>query len=129
MVRRFDDDASWPSRALQIWQILIGKAHNRQTITYGQLAKLLGFQGAGTLAHMLGHIYFWCQQNDLPPLTVLVVNQDSGLPGEGVKGIDLNRSREEVFEFNWYGIWPPTTNELRSAFDRGMAESYGAVAS
>ena len=41
MVRRFDEDHSWPTRALQIWQILIGKAHNRQLMTYGQLANLL----------------------------------------------------------------------------------------
>jgi hypothetical protein len=123
MVRRFDDDASRPARGLQIWQILIGKAHNRQTITYGQLAKLLGFEGAGTMAHMLGHVYFYCQQKGLPPLNVLVVNQESGLPGEGVKHIDLNRSREEVFGFNWYGIWPPTPDELRIAFEEGMSGS------
>lgn len=126
MIRKFDDDANRPTRGLQIWQILIGKAHNRQTTTYGQLAKLLGFDGGGTLSHMLGHVYFYCKQNDLPPLTVLVVNQETGLPGEGVKGIDLNRSREEVFTFNWYGVWPPTPEELRASYERGEAESSGA---
>ena len=76
MVTYFKDQPSNASRALQIWQILIGKAHNRQTLTYGMLAQLLGFKRAGTLAHPLGHIMHYCQLNNLPPLTVLVVNQD-----------------------------------------------------
>ena len=123
MVRRFDDDPNRPARGLQTWQILIGRAHNRQTITYGQLAELLGFGGAQVLAHPLGHVYFYCQQRKLPPLTVLVVKEDSGLPGDGVKGIDLNRSREEVFAFNWYRIWPPSPGELRAAYEHGMPSS------
>ena len=115
MVRSFDDNPTQATRALQIWQILIGKAHNRQTITYGQLAELLGFGGAGTLAQLLGPVLHYCRQQELPPLTVLVVSKDSGLPGDGVKDIDLNSTREEVFRFNWYGIWPPTTDELNAA--------------
>jgi len=33
-----------PTRALQAWQFLVGKASNRQTVRYGDLAKLLGIQ-------------------------------------------------------------------------------------
>ena len=69
------------------------------------------------MAHMLGHVYFYCKQNGLPPLTVLVVNQDSGLPGEGVEWIEPDRCREQVFAFNWYGIWPPTPDEFKAAYD------------
>ena len=116
MVKRFDEDATRGARALQIWQILVGKSHNRQTMTYGELAKLLGFKGAGTLAHMLGHIFIYCRQNDLPPLTALVVNHETGLPGEGLTGVDLNHAREEVFAFDWYGSWPPTVEDLEYAY-------------
>jgi hypothetical protein len=28
-------------RAMQVWQILVGVAHNRQTLTYGQVAEHL----------------------------------------------------------------------------------------
>ena len=35
MLNRFDDNPTNAARALQIWLVLIGKAHNRQTITYG----------------------------------------------------------------------------------------------
>jgi putative restriction endonuclease len=121
MTRRFEEHPSQETRALQIWQILIGRAANRQTITYGGLADLLHFKGAGTLAKILGHIMFYCQQNDLPPLTVLVVNQDTGLPGEGLIGAELNADREKVFRFEWYGLVPPTPVELAAANTHGNA--------
>lgn len=124
MIRRFSDAPTFPARALQIWLILIGRAANRQTITYGVLADILGFKGAGTLADMLGHVMFYCAQNNLPPLTVLVVNQDTGLPGEGLAkhGIDLNAERESVFNFNWFNIMPPAIEELSAAFKAAAQE-------
>jgi hypothetical protein len=112
-----DDNPTNATRALQIWQILISKAHNRQTLTYGILANLLGFEGAGTLGRPLAHIMNYCHQNELPPLTVLVVNQETGLPGTGfTTTIDLHVEREAVFDYNWFGIVPPTPDELHNAF-------------
>jgi hypothetical protein len=127
MMRFFDDNPTHGTRALQIWQILICKASNRQTITYGGLAKTLGFRGAGTLADMLGHVSFYCLQHDLPALTVLVVNQDTGLPGEGLMkiGIDLDAEREAVFQYDWFAVVPPSPEEFREAFKLGMANRSG----
>ena len=116
MVKHFNEDPTFALRGLQIWLILIGKASNRQTLTYGQLSELLGFEGAGTLAGMLGHVVYYCQQNDLPPLTALVVNQNSGRPGEGYPGTDPDLDREAIFSFDWYGIYPPTVDELSKAY-------------
>jgi len=82
MIKKFDDNPVNASRAVQIWQILISKAHNRQTITYGILADLLGFKGAGVFAYKLNHIMNFCIQNNLPHLTVLVVNKETGKPGD-----------------------------------------------
>lgn len=121
MATRFDAIRTDEFRGLQIWLILIGKAANRQTMTYGQLAEVLGFKGAGTMAHMLGHVMFYCQLNNLPPLTVLVVNQETGLPGEGLIGAELNADRERVFRFKWYDLMPPTPNEFAEAYRQGMA--------
>jgi putative restriction endonuclease len=116
MVKRFADNPTLPSRALQIWQILVGKAHNRQTMTYGQLADLLGFAGAGVLGNHLGVIMFYCEKHDLPPLTVLVVNQESGLPGLGLTSTtDLHADRERVFNYPWYDLYPPTPDEFKAA--------------
>jgi len=119
MVKHFDDDPTWASRAVQIWQILVCRASNRQTLTYGMLAATLGFGGAGTLAHFLGHIMHYCRLNGLPPLTVLVVNQETGLPGEGLVGADLNADRERVFRYDWFGVVPPTPEELAAAYAAG----------
>lgn len=87
-------------------------------MTYGQLADLLGYKGAGVFAAKLGHVMCWCEREGLPPLTVLIVNQDTGLPGEGLTSpADLHREREEVFKFDWYGLVPPSPAELEAAFN------------
>lgn len=33
-------------RAMQVWQILVAAAHNRQSLTYGHVAQHLEFEGA-----------------------------------------------------------------------------------
>jgi len=131
MVKTFDEKvADNPEgskaavRALQCWQILISKASMKSILTYGDLAKIIGFEGAGVFANILGHILFYCQKNDLPPLTSIVVNRDTGLPGEGFgleEGITLAEipaKQMEVFEFNWFRIVPPTVEELKEAYEK-----------
>ena len=112
----FETRPTAASRALQVWLVLIGKAHNRQTMTYGHLAELLGYERAGTLAQILGRLYHYCSQNGLPPLTALVVNQQTGLPGEGLPDIDLHAQREKVFTHQWYDQYPPTEDQLEEAY-------------
>lgn len=115
-VKLFSDVTSATSRATQIFPILIAAAANRQTLTYGVLADMLGFGGAGVFATQLGHIMHWCADNDLPPLTVLVVNAKTGLPGAGLWRIEnLHADREKVFGYSWYQLVPPTIEELNEA--------------
>ena len=120
MPQRFSQNPTRPGRAVQIWLILIGAAYSRQILTYRILANLLSYKGAGVLADTLGHIMFYCREEGLPPLTVLVVNQETGLPGEGLTETDLNADRERVFNFNWYDVVPPTHEQLAAAYARGM---------
>jgi putative restriction endonuclease len=122
MVKKFSDNPTHPLRALQIWQILIGAAKSRQILTYGILADMLGYKGAGVFAQPLGHIMYYCQQNKLPPLTIIVVNQDTGIPGTGLTGADLSADRESVFRFDWYGLIPPSPEDLRIAYQNGEAQ-------
>ncbi len=118
MVKRFNDISTDEARALQIWMILIGKAHNRQTITYKMLADMLGYKGAGVFAWKLDHIRIYCLENDLPHLTSLVVNQKTGLPGEGLglKDSELNAAREDVYKYPWYSIIPPTPAQFKAMY-------------
>ncbi len=99
-------------RAQQIYLILLGLAYNRQTSTYGQIADLLGYDGAGTLARILGRIYEWCHENDLPKIVALVVNQETGIPGDGLSNLDRDREREKIYNFSWYDVIPPKVEEL-----------------
>jgi hypothetical protein len=116
MAQKFSDNSTNPTRALQIWQILIGKAHNRQTINYIDLAKMLGYADARPVANMLSLIMRYCDQNHLPPLTALVVNKGTGAPGDGLITLtDPDSQREEVFKYDWYGLVPPTPQELQQA--------------
>lgn len=100
-------------RAMQVWQILIAAANNRQTLTYGHLAEHLEFEGAGVFAQILGCIMNYCAEKDLPPLTCLVVNQTTGLPGQGLTTIaNLPRDREAVYNHNWFAMHPVQISEF-----------------
>ncbi|WP_292024249.1 MULTISPECIES: hypothetical protein [unclassified Brevundimonas] len=116
----FSEIRTRPARALQVYQVLIGLAYNRQTMTYGQVAKILEYEGAGVFAGILDHIKHWCDQERHPALTTLIVNQTTGLPGEGFStSTDLHAGREAVFGCNWFDIVPPTMEELSAAYIAG----------
>lgn len=90
-------------RATQIWAVLAWIAKHRQSITYSQLGRLIGVPSAG-LGKLLEPIQAYCLVNQLPPLTVLVVQQDSGLPGSGFIGApadEFARAQSQVFSFDW----------------------------
>ncbi|WP_109077546.1 hypothetical protein [Aggregatibacter kilianii] len=115
MIKYFKDNPSQSSRAVQAWQILISVAMNRQTCTYKSLSNLMyGHDASGVLGGILGHIAFFCNKNNLPPLTCIVVNGKTGLPGDNIPvSEDLNKLREDVYREDWYAIYPPTENDLK----------------
>ncbi len=118
-VYRFRDAPSLESRACQIWQILVGCAARRETKTYEGLVGLLGHNQPKVLAKQLARILYYCAQNKLPPLTVLVVNKRTGRPGRGLPGSEEERGRlrERVFQHDWYGIVPPTEAQYVEAWN------------
>jgi hypothetical protein len=99
-------------RAIQIYQILIGAAHNRQVLTYEILGKMIGVPARGLAPH-LDCLMRYCQRAGLPPLTVLVVYKDSGKPGDGFTACkDFDQGREMVFARDWYRMRPPTVADF-----------------
>lgn len=125
MLIYFKDKRSLSFRAVQIWQVLTGMAHTRRTTTYKELAGILGYKGAGVLGRQLGHIMFFCHQNELPPLTVLVVNSDTGLPGEGLEVVgDLHALREETFNYKWFSLIPPSAEQFDEAWQKAEAKGW-----
>ena len=110
-MQKFNPNAKRPARAVQAWQILVGHAMNRQTLTYEGLSILMfRRKAAGVLDGTLGHIAFYCIDNGLPPLTAIVVGKRRGRPGWDipVDPATVDAQREEVYRFDWYDIRPPT---------------------
>ncbi len=132
-LRRFtDSDVTTAEHALQFWQILIALAANRQTITYRLLAERTGMvTPAGqamtlTVPRVLGRIMTYCATHDLPPLTVLVVNQETGKPGQGLSTtIDHDADRERVYGYPWYLLVPPVVDELGLTQHQGSPPAAG----
>lgn len=104
-------------RAIQAWQFLIGKAMNRQIVRYKELQEVMGYPTSNPLASILECLLRYCDEHKLPPLTILVVNQ-SGIPGAGfpVDSLeDYHKQREKVFEYDWFNLFPPSIEDLRTA--------------
>jgi hypothetical protein len=104
-------------RACQIWGILAWAAKNRQSMTYGHLSKLIGVPAAG-LGQLLEPIQSLCLLKNLPPLTILVVQQESGLPGQGftaAKASDFAMAQANVFEFDWLDFGNPQPDKFEEA--------------
>ena len=100
-------------RALQIWQVLIGAAHNRQTLTYEMLDRLIEMGGTIVLSNPLDLVAQHCQRNNLPPLTVLVVGKQSGEPGGGYPvEQSVSADRERVYGYPWYALPPRKTADF-----------------
>jgi hypothetical protein len=120
-MRYFNPHSAHSDRSVQAWQILVGKAMNRQTVTYQDLSKLMFEKdAAGVLAKILGNIAFFCLDNGLPVLTTIVVNTTSGTPGDAIP-IDpatIDHARAEVYGRNWYDIYPPSAEEFEASRKR-----------
>ncbi len=114
MARRFADNSTRPTRALQAWLVLTARAKNCQTITYSMLDELMCFGSPIGLSPILDYILKYCRLNELPPLTIIVVGKNTGIPSSGMGEFDF-RQQEAVFNFDWYSIFPPTVEELDAA--------------
>ena len=103
-------------RASQLWPLLVLAATNRQVLTYGLVQKLTGLPRM-TLGGFLDPLAKYCVQKKLPPLTVLVVSEKTGLPGSGFTSAeDIPRAQLAVFEYDWLGWGCPKPEKLEAAF-------------
>ena len=118
-MKTFNPSSKHPARAVQAWQILVSAAMNRQTITYKTLGRMMYRRdAAGVLDKILGHIAYFCNDNNLPPLTSIVVGKKRGTPGKDIpiNFGKLNQEREKVYATDWYDIYPPGARELHRSY-------------
>jgi hypothetical protein len=104
---------------------------SRQTLTYERLSELMyKRKAAGVLAAILGHVAFYCEDAGLPPLTVLVVEKDSGRPSFGipVQPTKIDEVRERVFQHDWYNDYPPSEQALAIAHEHHSRKAKPGIA-
>ncbi|MEY2631526.1 MAG: hypothetical protein RIR00_180 [Pseudomonadota bacterium] len=89
-------------RARLAWNVLTHQASQKEPITYGELGQKIGIHHRA-VRYALGPIQDYCLENNLPPLTILVINQ-TGKPGTGFIAHDTNDLRNGlslVFNYPW----------------------------
>lgn len=104
-------------RAAQLWALLGLAARNRQILTYNMVAGLVGVPAQG-LGRLLDPVHEYCRQEGLPPLTILVVGDTTGVPGSGffaVSAEEFAKSQLDVFDHDWIGQGAPTPEEMKAA--------------
>lgn len=105
-------------RAVQLWSVLALAATNRQVLTYDIVARLSGVVRP-SIGDFLRPIQQFCAENQLPPLTALVVSEQTGLPGEGfLAAADVPQAQMRVFHHKWLDMTAPTAEQLAAAYTR-----------
>ncbi len=106
-----------PEQAVLLWPLLTLAARNQQILSYSDVQGFTGIAQHG-LGQSLGLIHHYCERQHFPCLNVIVVNRDTGLPGEGLPGkkdmtpeqIFIEQSR--VFVFDWSSKEKPRANDF-----------------
>lgn len=105
-------------RAQQLWSILVLAARNRQVLTYEIVSKACGVPPP-SIGDFLRPIQQYCSEEKLPPLTSIVVNKNTGLPGDGFSGVkNVPLAQIETFAFDWLELQAPSADELADAYTR-----------
>lgn len=105
-------------RAQQLWSILVLVARNRQILTYDMVGRACGVP-APSIGDFLRPIQQFCSENGLPPLTSIIVNKQTGLPGEGfIAAENVPLAHVQTFETNWLDVEAPSAEQLADAYSR-----------
>jgi len=102
-------------RASQIWSVLVMAARSRQILTYALVGNAIGI-----LPHHLGDfleaIQSLCLVRGLPPMTAIVVQEATGIPGPGFSASTaVPASQMDVFAHPWLESRAPRPEEFEEA--------------
>ena len=113
-----DKSMTREQRSQQLWSILVLTARNRQILTYEMIGQACGVP-APSVGDFLRPIQQYCVENELAPLTSIVVNKSTGIPGEGfIAAHDVPRAHIDVFAANWLEQAVPSANQFADAYAR-----------
>ena len=103
--------------AVAVWAVLTLSATKRHILTYSLLARLIGVPRSG-LGRFLEPIQSYCILNSLPPLTSIVVEAQTGRPGDGfIAASNLPQAQAETFAYDWLNQTVPQPQDFRQALD------------
>lgn len=94
---------NWYHAASILWTELTDLAEMHQTKSYGQVAPLIDTNPL-SVRRALDPIQRYCLDHRLPPLTALIVSQDTGLPGDGFYAWDVDdmaTAKPLIFAHPW----------------------------
>ena len=102
--------------SVAIWPLLVEVAGKRGKCNYGEIAGRLAYKSALPIISMLGGIMWYCLDFALPPLTIVVVNKRTGLPGAGliVQGT-VESETAKVWNHDWSREKAPTIADYVAA--------------
>lgn len=87
-------------------------------LTYDIVGKLVGVPRHG-LGQLLEPIQSYCLLQRLPPLTILVVSGDTGLPSTGfIATSDIPKNQLNVFTYDWLTRGAPSPEDFADAVRR-----------
>lgn len=90
--------------AQEAYKLLVDIAEKEETITYKDLGGILGYHERN-VGSVLSLIQNHCLYEDLPPITRLVVNSYTGMPGKGYKSIKgYEKDLENVLNCDWKNL-------------------------
>jgi hypothetical protein len=102
-------------QAVLIWPVLALAARTQQILSYSDLQGLTGIarQGLGT---PLGLIHAYCKRREFPLLNSIVVNRETGRPGEGfpenMPPVEVMVEQARVFVFDWSSRDKPRSSDF-----------------
>ena len=106
---------------MQIWMLLVCAAKEGKNYAYSDIGEILNLKDAN-LQNMGGKyldpIRSYCDKKGYPPLDVLVVNKNTGVPGKGYKPRKtVAQDKADVYEYkhNWFAIEPPQISDFENA--------------
>jgi hypothetical protein len=104
-------------QAVLMWPMLALAARTQLILSYRAVEGFTGIARQG-LSNALGLVHGYCRRRGFPYLNAIVVNQETGLPGEGfpenMSQIQLLVEQAKVFVFDWSSHDKPRTEDFQS---------------
>ena len=103
-------------RAAQLWSVFALAARHQRILSYDIAGRLTGLPRQA-VGDNLAPIQDYCLQNDLPPITALVVSEGTGLPSEGfIASQNILPELNRVFVYDWLSRTTPTPEDFERAY-------------